>query len=497
MTHRVLVAGLFHETHTFLAETTALGAFQERLGRELCDARGDGSPLAGVIEVAEARGWQVVPTIDLRATPSGTVDDAVFARFWSEFAAVAALELQRGTIDGICLVLHGAMVTRSCDDVEGEIIDRIRALPGGDAVPICGVLDLHGNISQRTIERTQGLVAYRFNPHTDACEAARRGAELLDRILVTGRKPTSHWARAAIVWPPTGTGTADDPMRTLTAMAREIEAGDPAIACVNVFGGFSFADTPDTGVSFSITTFGDPEVAQTHLRRLVEWATEHREQGLVVPPELAEVMPLVLEHVAAGETPVILVEPADNVGGGAPGDTTDLLRAFIEHAITGSVVVINDPAAVAIAQRIGVGGECELSIGAKLSTRFCEPVVAHVRVLSLSDGRFELEDHHSHLASMCGIHIEMGASAVVQAGCARVLLTTHKTPPFDLGQLRSQGIDPARCSVIGVKAAVAHRRAYDPITRATYTVDTAGPCSSDLRKFAFRKTTRDEARSAK
>ena len=483
MTHRVLVAGLFHETHTFLDETTGLLGFQERLGQELCDARGDGSPLAGVIEVADARGWEVVPTIDLRATPSGIVDDAVFARFWSEFAAVAAPELARGTIDGICLVLHGAMVTGSCDDVEGEIIDRIRALPGGDNVPICGVLDLHGNISRRTIERTQGLVAYRCNPHTDACAAARRGAELLDRILESGRWPTSHWARAPIIWPPTGTGTADDPMRTLTSMAREIEDGDSEIACVNVFSGFSFADTPDTGVSFSITTFGHPDVAQAQLRRLVDWANAHREQGLVVPPPLADVMPRVLQHVAAGETPVILVEPADNIGGGAPGDTTELLQAFIEHEIADSVVVINDPAAVVIAQRIGVGGECELSIGAKLSARFCEPVVARVRVLSLTEGRFELEDHHSHLASMCGIHIDMGASAVVQAGCVRILLTTRKTPPFDLGQLRSQGIDPARCSVIAVKAAVAHRRAYDPITRVTYTVDTAGPCSSDVSRL--------------
>ena len=40
--------------------------------------------------------------------------------------------------------------------------------------------------------------------------------------------------------------------------------------------------------------------------------------------------------------------------------------------------------------------------------------------------------------------------------------------------------------VIGVKAAVAHRRAYDPITVASYFVDTPGPCSSNVESFAFR-----------
>jgi microcystin degradation protein MlrC len=97
---------------------------------------------------------------------------------------------------------------------------------------------------------------------------------------------------------------------------------------------------------------------------------------------------------------------------------------------------------------------------------------------------------------MYGTHIDMGPSAVVRhsgSGSAgsgpsgiRILLTTRKTPPFDLGQLRSQGIMPEKLFVIGVKAAVAHRRAYDPITQASYTVETPGPCSSDLRTFPYR-----------
>jgi microcystin degradation protein MlrC len=72
----------------------------------------------------------------------------------------------------------------------------------------------------------------------------------------------------------------------------------------------------------------------------------------------------------------------------------------------------------------------------------------------------------------------------------RILLTSRKTPPFDLGQWRSQGVNPEELSVIGVKAAVAHRRAYDPIAHASYTVDTPGPCSSNLRGFPFRHVRR-------
>jgi microcystin degradation protein MlrC len=182
MPKRVLIAGLFHETHTFLDGTTGLDAFALRRGDELFDARGDGSPLAGLLEVADRANWTLFPTIDMRATPSATVDDAVLDFFWNEFLRRAEEPLRAG-IDGIYLVLHGAMATTSCRDVEGEIVTRLRALPGAGDVPICGVLDLHGNVSERSITPTQGFDAYRCNPHTDAHAAAVAGAELLERIL--------------------------------------------------------------------------------------------------------------------------------------------------------------------------------------------------------------------------------------------------------------------------------------------------------------------------
>ncbi len=74
--------------------------------------------------------------------------------------------------DAIYLVLHGAMVTESMDDVEGEFLDRLRRMVG-EQVPIFGVFDLHANFSDRMARLANGLVAYRENPHTDARRAAR------------------------------------------------------------------------------------------------------------------------------------------------------------------------------------------------------------------------------------------------------------------------------------------------------------------------------------
>jgi microcystin degradation protein MlrC len=73
----------------------------------------------------------------------------------------------------------------------------------------------------------------------------------------------------------------------------------------------------------------------------------------------------------------------------------------------------------------------------------------------------------------------------VGCGGIHILLTTHKTPPMDLGQLRSQGIVPEELYMVGIKAAVSHKAAYDPILAASYYVDTPGLGSSDLRRFPY------------
>jgi microcystin degradation protein MlrC len=88
---------------------------------------------------------------------------------------------------------------------------------------------------------------------------------------------------------------------------------------------------------------------------------------------------------------------------------------------------------------------------------------------------------------MYGAGFDMGPCAVVRTAGVTLLLTTNKTPPFDLGQYRSQGIDPEAFNWICVKAAVGHRQADDPIASASYLVDTPGPCSSNLALFPYRR----------
>jgi microcystin degradation protein MlrC len=482
---RILLAGIFHETHSFTDDRTGLDDFLIHRGQALLDKIGDGSQVDGFLTTARRLGWEVVPAATYLAGASGMVDHAVFESFWDEVKPVLVSALAEG-LDGIFLSLHGAMVTTELDDPDGELLARIRAVAGASSLPIFGVFDLHGNLTKGMGDLADGLVCYRECPHDDTYESAVRATELLARCLSTGVRPRQHVLVTPIVWPPTGTGTRDGPMHALEAMARRIEREVTDVLAVNVAGGYSFADMHDAGLGFSIVTEGSDEDARTALKQLADLAWEQRAGGIPKEHDLDEVL---RDFKVDPRGPLLLVEPADNIGGGGPGDCTDVMRALIAHEISGSGVIIRDAEAVAALKDVPVGDRKTLAIGGKGSRLDLGPVTLEVELISRSGGDFDLEDILSQMVVL-GRTIKMGPCAVVRHKGLTILLTSRRAAPMDLGQWRSQGVDPEKLSAIGIKAAVGHRRAYDPIASASFTVATRGPCTSDLTRLPYKKIRR-------
>ena len=482
MKPRILFAAVFHETHTFLAERTTWADFEVARGAEILAKEGDGSPTDGFLAAARRFGWEVVPTISVMGLAGGPVEDAVFDDFWREFVERAAPELSRG-VDAIFLVLHGAMSTQSIADVEGTFLALLRALPGAETVPIFGTLDLHANVSERMCALANGLLTYRKNPHTDARVTAGGAAELLQRCLLTAHTPRMCWCRVPMVLTPPATGTQSDPMLSLTQLAQSIEADDPAIWAYNVAAGFSFGDTPESGLTLSVVTDAAPEVVRGQLQAGADLAWRLRSCGAVTYPTPDAVLSSVPSDPRG---PILLIEPADNIGGGAPGDGTGILRALITHRAERALVALNDPQSVARLKNVPRGRSARLAIGGRGWRMDMGPLEVEATLLSRGSGAFRFEDPTNHLASATGSGFDMGPCAVVRTAGVTVLLTSHKTPPFDLGQFRSQGLDPENFKWIGIKAAVGHRQAYDPICAASYYVDTPGPCSNNLALLPYR-----------
>lgn len=482
---RVFTAGLFHETNTFVEQFTELSHFRITRDAEILNLVGSDSPMDGFLQSAIGYGWEIVPAVVYQASPSGPLRDDVFETYWKELQPRLAHALHEG-IDAIFLILHGAMATENIADVEGELLHRIRLVSGAESLPIFAVLDLHANVTEQMARCATALIPYRENPHIDARETAVRGARHLRRLWAEKLSLRTHFLHSRLLLAPPSTGTADEPMKSLQKMARSLERTAGHLE-IGIAPGFAHADTPETGLTLWVVSH-QPEISCYRSLETLLRKARHLVKNLQ-PTEwsLADALRRIGQD---RQFPALLVEPADNIGGGTPGDATFVLRALLDSSFEKTGVIINDPAAVERLQSIPVGQKLAISLGGKGSRFDLGPVELEVTLVRHTDGRFSLEDKQSHLASVAGSRIDMGPCAVVVARNVTILITSHATPPFDLGQWRSQGVEPSEFQVIGVKAAVAHRRAYDRIAKSSFTVSTPGPGTSDLFALPYRKIRR-------
>lgn len=485
----IFVAGLYHETHSFLAQKTTLDAFKNtvfHLGQDVVTGNlGNSSPMDGFLTTALEKNWNLIPSIHMGAGPGGMVTDEVIEVF--ETQLLTDLSRVAPEIDAVYLVLHGAMVSESRDDVEGTILTAVKQLLAaqGVEVPIVVVLDLHGNVSQEMADNSSAMVAYRENPHSDARETAVRAALILEQLL-EDPKVSQAFLATQYVLPPTGVGSAADPMKSVLARAREIEKQDPEILNVNVMAGYAYADIPMCGFSLACVTRGELPTAEAYLEELKTILEANLEKGYPQEDTL-EVALQKADALPPGDGPILLIEPADNIGGGTPGDATGILGPLLVLGRNGVVAAIKDPESVLACQNVGLGNSVSLMIGAKTDDQHGKPVPFTGTVRHLSDGKFTLENKKSHMASMGGENINMGSSAVVENDQAIILLTSIKTAPMDLGHLHSQGVRPEDATYVIIKAAVSHKDAYDPIARAWFYVDSEGLCTSNLERLPYKK----------
>lgn len=491
MSKTVLFGGIFHETHTFLAESTNLKDFQDMhysAGPDIISLnRHNGSCASGYLEYAEQQKWKTVPSILMQAMPGGTVEQEVYDDFLKTF--LSDLKEHASELDGIYLVLHGAMVSKEIQDVEGSFIQTIdqTCKELGVSIPITGVLDLHCNFTQKMSDHGTCLVSYRKNPHTDAREAAIRAVTFLDELMQSPIDVHNYYRHPALVFPAKGTGTDANPMKAVLAKAVEIEKAHPQIININVFGGYSYADIKDAGFSVHCTTNQKFDQAIDLLNELCDIAKQYKDDGVPLDPPIENVIPL-LEEQNGG--PVLVIEPSDNIGGGTPGDGTGTLEALLTAGKKGIVAIINDPESVLQCYQKGLGETIDLMVGAKTDAYHGKPLPITGKITNLSDGSFRLEDPKSHLASMIGLQAEMGKCATIENQQVTILLTSLKMPPMDLGQLRSQKISPENAKFIVIKAAVSHKQTYDPIASQSFYVDTPGLGSSNLKSLPYRNIQR-------
>jgi microcystin degradation protein MlrC len=475
MALRIAVGGFLHESTTFVDQPTTWDEFA-RAGPwpGACEGEAMLAALEGLnlglpcfVDEVRKAGHTVVPAAWGMAMPAGPVTAHAFERM----SAALVDGYRRSGAHVIFCELHGAMVADGYDDAEGELLRRIRAVVGPD-VPIVGTLDLHVNMSDEMVEKTNLLSAYRTYPHVDWGDTGRRVARWLDRVVAWGPRPAKAMRRMPFLIPVTAGCSMISPAKELYETLEKIEAETGVH--LSFTPGFPPADIADCGPA--VFGYGaDRATVDRAVDRLADAvnAAEPKFAAQRVQP-VAEAVANAMRISAKAGKPVILADTQDNPGAGAPSNTTGIIAELLAQGAEDAVVgTFHDPALAEAAHAAGVGAHLNSPLG---------NLPGPWTVTALSDGVFVGTSPMLRAKSA-----QMGKTAVLKQNGVEVLVASIRQQPIHTETFSHVGVDPRQRKIVALKSSVHFRAGFQPIAEEVITCASPGMNLADPADFTYRK----------
>lgn len=486
MSLRIAIGSFMHESHAFSPRLTRLSDFDAGhlvRGAEIpAFFAGTRTELAAFLTAGTQEGWNCIPLLAARATPSGLVEAETYARLKEELLTRLRDALP---VQGVLLALHGAMGVEGLPDGEGDLLAAVRRQVG-PSVPVIVTLDMHANVTAQMADTATALIGYQTYPHVDQHERGQEAAQLMARTLRGEISPVTVRVAPPALITSMNMRTAEGPMAALVAQARALTS-EPGILAATAFGGYPYADFADCRPSAVVVADADSGRAEEVARGLARAIWERRHEfhaALLSPEEAIRQTREMLEHRGSG--PIALVDVTDNPASAGTGDTTGLLAAMLAADLPNAAFgTLYDPESVERAIAAGVGNRVDLALGGKCAPQFGGPVRVTATVRTLSDGRFRNKGPMNR-----GVEMQMGRTAVVQVSGMQVVLTEFPVAPIDPEAFRRVGIDPADLSLLGIKAKNHFRAGYEPFLRAILLVDAPGLATLDLSRLPYKQIQR-------
>jgi microcystin degradation protein MlrC len=482
---RLLIAMMKHETNTFSPVPTPLERFRPLYGEAAARAyRGTGTGLGAYLDLAEREGAELVLPIAAGASPSAPVEDAAYQHITDTICEAVA----HGGFDGIMLDLHGAMVTESFEDGEGQFLKRLHSID--PQTPIAVSLDMHANLYDEIIVNATVVTGYRTYPHIDTYETSNLAGEILLRTIRGELNPVMAWRNEPMLPHVMRQGTDDHPNRELQHRCATM-AAEGALAA-SLFTGFPHADITNAGLSAVVVTDGDLKLAEDLRDELLGRAWVEREAFVykIEPLQQSVARAKAMAPSQPGEGPIVLLDHYDNCASGGTMDTTVVLAEILRQGLENvAAFAIYDPEAAQRAIAAGVGAEITLSIGGKIEMPAIPaespPLTVTGTVKTISNGRYK---NRGPMAR--GVVMDMGPAVVLDTGPVEIVLISRHVEPSDLNCLLSLGIDPIQKRYVMLKSRIHWRAGLGQMARAVVDCAGVGVCTSDYGQLEFKKVRR-------
>ncbi|MBE5784271.1 MAG: M81 family metallopeptidase [Clostridiales bacterium] len=439
--------------------------------------------LSGMISVARAAGAEVIPTVALLNAAPLIAKDAY------EYVLGDLLDRIRANcrdVDGICLALHGAGCAEGVDDMEADILQKVREIVGDD-MPITITLDLHANMSDDMVRLANGIFPLKQYPHIDRIEAATLAMESLIAMIEKRKNLYMRLIKMPLLISPATGNTMTMPMKSFMEYVKGYVA-DTGILDASLLHGFPYADRSIAGASILTVSDKCQEEADNAAEELAQSVWNRREELLPHVISAKQGVDLALqdlEGTASGY--VVLADSSDNPGGGAPGDNTLLLKELLDRDIPGSIMgYIADGETTALAHAAGVGGRISGMLGGKTSSLSGQPIpFKDAYVCALSDGNVV---YNTNVVSGKGCY---GKSARIRIGNVEVVVAEKLTQQtFDNTPFLMVGADIDHYRIVSVKSSNHFRAWFAGRAKSIYVVSTPGVHTADLASLPYKQISR-------
>lgn len=474
---RVFIATMGTETNTFVSFPTGLDDFRRGLwvegGIEAEPASPWSAPAKTWLARAREQGWAVVESLHAFAEPAGTTTRAAYEfmreRILGDLAAA-------GEVDAVLMFLHGAMVADGYDDCEADLVQRMRKQVGR-RTRIGIELDLHAHLDEVLVEAADLIVFYKAYPHIDYAERADDLFTLMARTLAGEIEPVMalHDCRTMGLFPTTREG----PMVGFVAEMFAAEGKDGVLS-LSLNHGFPWADVRHAGAKMLAVADRDPEIAR---RAAEDFGRRFEAIRAAAMLDFVSLDVAVAKALQPGDKPLLMADTSDQTGGGAPGDTTHMLRAMIDAGISNAVYgPLWDPLAAGICFQVGVGATLPLRLGGKFAPESGPALDVEAEVLFLKRDAFQDQ--------LSNERVPIGDVAVIRAAGIEILLVTKRTGVFSPTIFTHHGITLEDKQAIGLKNLYRHRDVFRPLTREQLFVATPGVCTPDWTSIPFTRIQR-------
>ncbi len=477
---RIAIGGIEHESSNYSPVETSLEAFyghsRSSGTHELLQRSGEVNTVVdGFIKELRRQDVEMVPLIWCHA-PSGAQPSEETHQALKE-SLLAPLR-QASPVDGVLLSLHGAYSAQGIDDADGDVLKSVRELVGLRC-PVIAVHDLHCNIGKTMVDNATALIVEDTYPHVDMAERAMEAARMMVRTVRGEIRPTLGWRSIPLFWAAAKMITAEEPMSLAIGQLHDLET-KPGVLTASLGVGYQWADVNCAGTSTLAVTDNDPAGAQAKADDLARWIWARKELWQRQPLTPSQAL---ARGEALGKFPIVLADQADNPGGGAPSDGTEILRLFLQRRLQDAAVLyIVDPETVRIARRAGVGQVVNLEVGGKSHPMMGPPVAMRAEVLAVSDGRFVYDG-----PMFAGLEGDHGDSVLLRQEGVYVVAITLAHQPIDLAFTRCLGLDCTRMRYLCVKSTGHFRSGFGPIAGSIFNVDAESVFTQDFSKLPFKR----------